>query len=335
MRSDIGFDTPEGARVLTGDAAQDELWRLIRAHRKGAGSQKLCSRHHDTWRFTRLPTAKERARGLGVMLIEQPSFIDDVIGSSQHEHDHLYWAAIAVWARHGLQTVSMPDKFAAALMATDVVGMTDEDVRMPWPSFMVHVPPGLIEGIEALLVSNCEGKVMVTALISARGFSLGISQNITEMCRESDAREDLRGSVGDSRLRSVVMARRLVINTCLEISTNPPAKGSAWRHERSPASGRQFRVSRGVAIGRPLTIDCRRDVRDYISGTRQGAPAVQTLVRGHWRRQVHGPGNSLRKLMWIQPFYRGDGPMLVRPTRIGFGVPGDQPPDRPTPKSPP
>lgn len=41
------------------------------------------------------------------------------------------------------------------------------------------------------------------------------------------------------------------------------------------------------------------------SGT--GLPlTVRTLVQGHWRNQSHGPKHSLRKLMWINPFWRGD-----------------------------
>ena len=43
---------------------------------------------------------------------------------------------------------------------------------------------------------------------------------------------------------------------------------------------------------------------------RQGSGAKLTyrvLVRGHWRNQAHGPGLSLRKLMWIEPHVRGAG----------------------------
>lgn len=32
---------------------------------------------------------------------------------------------------------------------------------------------------------------------------------------------------------------------------------------------------------------------------------VRVLVQGHWRNQAHGPQLSLRKLMWINPFWRG------------------------------
>jgi len=28
-------------------------------------------------------------------------------------------------------------------------------------------------------------------------------------------------------------------------------------------------------------------------------------VRGHYRNQVHGPGHRDRKLIWIEPFWKG------------------------------
>lgn len=37
-----------------------------------------------------------------------------------------------------------------------------------------------------------------------------------------------------------------------------------------------------------------------------GKPLVRFMVRGHWRRQPHGPGGKERKLIWIRPHYKGD-----------------------------
>lgn len=34
-------------------------------------------------------------------------------------------------------------------------------------------------------------------------------------------------------------------------------------------------------------------------------PLVRFMVRGHWRRQPHGPENQNRKLIWIRPHYKG------------------------------
>lgn len=37
-----------------------------------------------------------------------------------------------------------------------------------------------------------------------------------------------------------------------------------------------------------------------------GKPLVRFMVRGHWRRQPHGPESKERKLVWIRPYYKGD-----------------------------
>jgi hypothetical protein len=46
--------------------------------------------------------------------------------------------------------------------------------------------------------------------------------------------------------------------------------------------------------------------------------SVRTLVRGHWRRQPYGPENSLTKVIWIRPFWRGpeDAPVSIHPVRV-------------------
>lgn len=47
------------------------------------------------------------------------------------------------------------------------------------------------------------------------------------------------------------------------------------------------------------------------------------MVRGHWRLQPHGPGRTLRRLQWIDPYVKGpdDAPLDVRPTIWKAGTP--------------
>lgn len=39
--------------------------------------------------------------------------------------------------------------------------------------------------------------------------------------------------------------------------------------------------------------------------SRQNKTLYRYIVRGHWRNQAYGEGRSKRKLLWIQPFYKG------------------------------
>lgn len=48
-----------------------------------------------------------------------------------------------LWALNGAQSVIMPDTYAAALMATDALGAL-ELAHMPWPTFEIRVPPGVL-----------------------------------------------------------------------------------------------------------------------------------------------------------------------------------------------
>ncbi|MDI1476407.1 hypothetical protein [Polyangium sp. y55x31] len=71
-------------------------------------------------------------------------------------------------------------------------------------------------------------------------------------------------------------------------------------------------------VGQPIEHDFRPAVRDYLAGERREL-GVQTLVAGHWKRQSHGPGFSLRRPVYVMPHWRGEAgaPILARPIRLG------------------
>jgi hypothetical protein len=108
---------------------------------------------------------------------------------------------------------------------------------------------------------------------------------------------------------------RIVLGLCLHLTT-PQVLADARRRARS----KRFRNVRSgppqmtnFVIGNDVKVDVTRAVREYV--TRGGrAPSVQSLVRGHWKRQAHGPGLSLRKWIEIHPYWRGpeDGPVVLR-----------------------
>jgi len=46
----------------------------------------------------------------------------------------------------------------------------------------------------------------------------------------------------------------------------------------------------------------------------------RTIVQGHWRNQVYGEGRSLRKMVWIKPFWRGPefGELINKKHRVSL-----------------
>lgn len=60
----------------------------------------------------------------------------------------------------------------------------------------------------------------------------------------------------------------------------------------------------GASIG-PIVIGNDRDNAEPTNKA-GGKPMVRFIVRGHWKRQAHGPGLQERKLIRIQPYYKGE-----------------------------
>lgn len=59
----------------------------------------------------------------------------------------------------------------------------------------------------------------------------------------------------------------------------------------------------GASVG-PIVIQ-KGETDRGACGTGGEKPLVRFMVRGHWRRQPHGPESQDRKLIWIRPYYKG------------------------------
>lgn len=111
------------------------------------------------------------------------------------------------------------------------------------------------------------------------------------------------------------MTFRLLLGVVLELTEHRPSE----EHRRAGT-----RTTKRNSLGEPVAwtytltrdvkVDCRQAVRDYVEGRRSSAPSVQCLVRGHWKRQAHGPARSLRKFIFVEPYWRGpeDAPIATR-----------------------
>ena len=61
----------------------------------------------------------------------------------------------------------------------------------------------------------------------------------------------------------------------------------------------------GASVG-PIVVN--KDDNTKVGGISTGVGdklQVRFMVRGHWRRQPHGQENQERKLIWIQPHFKG------------------------------
>jgi hypothetical protein len=110
---------------------------------------------------------------------------------------------------------------------------------------------------------------------------------------------------------------RLAIGVCLLAqSEGALRRKSTKKKERGPS-----RMGRGPAtteyvLGQKVSVgfNCVDAVKQYVRGDAQSLPAIQWLVRGHWRNQPIGSGRSERKRIWIMPHWKGpqEAPKLFR-----------------------
>lgn len=71
-------------------------------------------------------------------------------------------------------------------------------------------------------------------------------------------------------------------------------------------------------LGKPVRCDVTEGLRRYLGGEGK-SPTVRFMVRGHYRNQACGPAQTQRKIIWIQPHWKGDdgAPILARPHAVG------------------
>ena len=137
----------------------------------------------------------------------------------------------------------------------------------------------------------------------------------------ADLEADAKGRAEALR-RALRCAKRLVIGLLLAMQHADNFRERPKRQEASSSrkDKRDDPDHRVVFVGRPLKVDCRAAVSRFLTAGKgkRGPQTVQVLVRGHQKRQVFGPKNSLRKVILISPYFKGDenAPILSRPKMI-------------------
>ena len=240
---------------------------------------------------------------------------------------------LGAWADDGFHTIeAADDKFAAALMSTDATEVGIIDAPMPARAVVFRVP-GDITRVNRVLVSALRlGAAQLEAWAAppaAPGAVLTIRAptmddllfSELEMLDEPDAKRLKEAAeVADEiqfrqptpeEHREVQALRRYVAGMLIAYheKRNHTITGlslSRAKKLREVPPNHRF----AILGSKSITCDTRESVRHFISHG-GSAPSVQFIVRGHWRRQAHGPGHSQRKIIWIQPFWKGPEDALI------------------------
>lgn len=121
--------------------------------------------------------------------------------------------------------------------------------------------------------------------------------------------------------RVAILAARLTLGACIMMTDKANYREKSVRLDPMLANVRRRLgkepTSQVYTLGKPVKVDFRLAVREYLRGSLRSL-TVQSLVAGHHKHQPHGPGSSLRKWTFIEPYWRGpqDGPIVVRPHMV-------------------
>lgn len=251
------------------------------------------------------------------------------------------------WVHCGLPTITMGHKYAAALLATTATKEAVAAARGPFPAFIIELPdqllftddpdrPGERIPLRRILAGSIETKRgPAWAFVAYTDGKVSLyrhGQTSEELLppdeidgdQMGDPNDPFRFEVTDRDQRVIFLLGRLLVNTCLAMSdpTNIRAVGKAHKQWEKYSTGSKRNdpepVVRTFQLGKPIKLDCRETVREYVDGQRRKL-SVQVLVRGHFKTQHHGPRNSLVKVIWREPFWRGpeDAPIPVRAHLLG------------------
>lgn len=258
------------------------------------------------------------------------------------------------WINAGCVTLTTGHRFAAALavnrpIAKDLLC----DIKAPATAFRVELPSGLLSNDEfghafsqanvyvlengtGCIILEGSGRPRRTKDRTLAAIPMFVSSTPGETLadllfdREPDSDiwvqdSDVMSQQGpeeiESKHRIVLLAKRIVAGLLLAYTHTAHWKQlgrGGHKHEPTRTGPPPHRV---IFVGKPINLDARTAVAAYIGSGRGAPPSVQTLVRGHHKRQVIGVGRSGRKVVWIEPYWRGpeDAPILTHPYQVGSG----------------
>jgi hypothetical protein len=246
----------------------------------------------------------------------------------------------AAWGLTGFPDFSLTDDFFHSIAATDFGDAGDEVLKFPFPAFTIRLPPNeILYGCRNVFVysfgyendqveypkahvtagSENAGQVIFelpqlreegkTPFVLQSTWKLGDSINLGEE-KLTPFQEGTAYNIKKQQLAysAVQLVRRVVLNTLLYINANNglPEKGEKKIGpevpvERDHKELPRFRIGRPIKLGPSI-----RKMLYHRAPTDQARELMNRfMVRGHWRNQAHGPKLTLRKRMWIEPYWKG------------------------------
>lgn len=245
--------------------------------------------------------------------------------------------AMLAWHSSGFPQVCLGARLAASFMCTSI-GSAD-DVHMPWPAMVVRIPSGILSAtnlngkrvsLDWIIMSLSDDRLFMRVASEDGGMIFGHpASSIKDLVRDGLAWDALVDSIptktetetwrynNSADQRAVQLAGRLALCALLELSSGEFASRIETGPHHGPRRNGQEPKAWTFELRREVKLDLREQVRSYLGG-HGPSPKVQVLVRGHWKRQPCGVARADRRMIHVEPYWRGPetAPIAVTPRRL-------------------
>lgn len=230
------------------------------------------------------------------------------------------------WAECGFPQIIIDDSLFASLALTSIPSELVPRAGLPWNYFIVRIPtafqpvvpelgPRPVAYMQVCPARTPDGGLGPLLLLKPIDMKAAATCGLNALADALVEHDDIllfdHGKTVAFDDSATLLLRRVFVGAILELDRSGCISSSVrptGRDGRGVPKAWTFRLTRAVRI------DCRAALSDAIHGHGK-APTIQTLVRGHWKNQVHGPRATQRKLIHVEPYWRGpeDAPIAVRP----------------------
>lgn len=232
-------------------------------------------------------------------------------------------SAALAWRESAFARVEVEAKLAASMLCTNAEPETLVDLELPWRSFAIQVPDGLLgdvgqQGVPSFLLvtQGAVNKKIIILEFGRRHFAFSSNSALGELSKlEYKPSENINQALADKlspeallefdtfgrRIGSLV--GKLVVGVCIEFA-EPRLREVIRATQNQPVRMRKRQAqSQVVHLYRPVVLDVRKEVKEYARGTGK-KPTVRTLVCGHYRMQRYGTNLEHSRRQHIEPHWR-------------------------------
>lgn len=270
---------------------------------------------HDIYRELIVERSVEGRKALGIgscgengrRLLQDSGMSQEDVGPSA-----IAYRCLGLFMEQGVVIVRPSLTLCEALDDTQV-NIKASEFHMPFPIMAVELPPSVLgrhAGSLSVIWKICEDIVVLWTMSVAPDHVM----YHTTFGNDTDTLEDrlvADDPDDEDERRLMTIGGRIALNCCLlashrKTTTSPlPPRVLRNRRAQDPRLRRLAQRTFQEMSFRDLVLT-ERPSYNPSGGFGARGPHASQLRRGHWKRVVHGPKGSLRRLQWINPYTTGE-----------------------------